>query len=88
MSNQPMSNPPNARAPSANGFSVLKQRNFAFYLSARILGTTAVQMQSVAIGWQVYQLTGDVLDLGLIGLAQFAPFLLLILWAGHVADSP
>jgi MFS family permease len=44
-------------------------------------------MQSVAVGWQVYQLTGSLFDLGLIGLAQFAPFLLLILWAGHVADT-
>jgi MFS family permease len=70
----------------SNGFSVLRHRNFAFYLSARILGTLAVQMQSVAIGWQVYQLTGSLFDLGLIGLAQFAPFLLLILPAGHVAD--
>ncbi len=72
---------------SANGFSVLRNRNFAFYLSARILGTLAVQMQSVAIGWQVYQITGSLFDLGLIGLAQFAPFLVLILPAGHVADS-
>ena len=71
---------------SGNGFSVLRHRNFAFYLSARVLGTLAVQMQSVAIGWQVYQLTGSLFDLGLIGLAQFAPFLLLILIAGHTAD--
>jgi MFS family permease len=40
----------------------------------------------VAVGWQVYQITGSLFDLGLIGLAQFAPFLVLILWAGHVAD--
>jgi MFS family permease len=71
---------------AANGFSVLKHRNFAFYLSARVLGTLAVQMQHVAIGWHVYALTGNLYDLGLIGLAQFAPFLLLILPAGHVAD--
>ncbi len=71
---------------SNNGFSVLRHRNFSLYLSARILGTLAVQMQSVAIGWQVYQLTGSLFDLGLIGLAQFAPFLLLILIAGHAAD--
>lgn len=71
---------------SANGFSVLKHRNFAFYLAARVLGTVAVQMQHVAIGWHVYALTGNLYDLGLIGLAQFAPFLLLILPAGHVAD--
>ena len=73
-------------ASSTNGFAVLRHRNFAFYLSARVLGTLAVQMQSVAIGWQVYQLTGSLFDLGLIGLAQFAPFLLLILYAGHAAD--
>jgi MFS family permease len=70
----------------SNGFSVLQHRNFSFYLSARILGTIAVQMQSVAIGWQVYAMTGNVYDLGMIGLAQFAPFLCLILFAGHVAD--
>lgn len=70
----------------STGFSVLHHRNFALYLAARVLSTIAVQMQSVAIGWQVYALTGNVFDLGLIGLAQFAPFLLLILVAGHVAD--
>jgi MFS family permease len=72
--------------PVSSGFSVLRHRNFALYLSARVLATLAVQMQSVAIGWQVYALTGSLFDLGLIGLAQFAPFLLLILLAGHVAD--
>jgi MFS family permease len=72
--------------PASNGFSVLRHRNFRLYLSARILGTLAVQMQSVAIGWQVYALTHNLFHLGLIGLAQFAPFLLLILYAGHAAD--
>lgn len=43
-------------------------------------------MQGVAVGWQVYELTGNLLDLGLIGLAQFAPFVILVLPAGHVAD--
>jgi MFS family permease len=71
---------------SANAASLLRQPSFTFYLAARVLGTLAVQMQSVAIGWQVYDLTGSLFDLGLIGLAQFAPFLLLILIAGHVAD--
>lgn len=66
--------------------SLLRQPSFTFYLLARVLGTLAVQMQSVAIGWQVYDLTGSLYDLGLIGLAQFAPFLLFILIAGHVAD--
>jgi MFS family permease len=72
---------------SSRGLGVLRNRNLAFYLSSRFLGTIAVQMQSVAVGWQVYQLTGSLFDLGLIGLAQFAPFLVLILWAGHVADT-
>jgi MFS family permease len=71
---------------SSSALGVLRNRNLAFYLSARFLGTVAVQMQSVAVGWQVYQITGSLFDLGLIGLAQFAPFLVLILWAGHVAD--
>ena len=70
----------------SSGLQVLRNRNFAFYLSARVLGTLAVQMQSVAIGWQVYQITGSLFDLGLIGLAQFAPFFVLILLAGHTAD--
>ncbi len=71
---------------ATNGFSVLRHRNFTLYLSARTLATLAVQMQNVAIGWQVYAMTHNLFDLGLIGLAQFAPFLLLILIAGHAAD--
>lgn len=72
---------------SAGRFGVLRNPNVSFYLSSRFLGTLAVQMQSVAVGWQIYQITHSLFDLGLIGLAQFAPFLVLILWAGHVADT-
>jgi MFS family permease len=61
-------------------------RDFAYLLAARFLATLAVQMQTVAVGWQVYEVTRDPLDLGLIGLSQFLPFVLLILPAGHVAD--
>ena len=43
-------------------------------------------MQAVAVGWQMYDLTGDPLDLGLVGLVQFVPSLLLVLVAGHFAD--
>lgn len=68
-------------------FSAFRHRNFTLYLTARFIATVAVQMQSVAVGWQVYEKTGDALDLGLIGLAQFAPFALLILFAGHAADQ-
>jgi MFS family permease len=53
---------------------------------ARGLSMGAFQMQAVAVGWQVYALTGSALDLGLVGLAQFLPMLCLTLVAGHVAD--
>ena len=56
------------------------------YLSARVLATLASQIQVVAIGWQVYDLNRSALDLGLVGLAQFLPSLLLTLIVGHVAD--
>jgi MFS family permease len=56
------------------------------YLAARLLVGLAVQMQTVAVGWQVYLTTHNPLDLGLIGLSQFLPFVLLVLPAGHVAD--
>jgi MFS family permease len=67
--------------------AVLRNRDFLLFLSARLLATLAVQMQTVAVGWQVYEVTRDPLDLGLIGLSQFLPFVLLILPAGHLADA-
>src|SRR5579859_7475127 len=54
---------------------------------ARVLITSAAEMQSVAVGWQIYGLTHRPLDLGLVGLAQFAPGILLFLVAGHTADK-
>jgi MFS family permease len=71
----------------ANRLAVLGNRDFSLYLVARLLGTLGVQMQTVAVGWQVYEVTRDPLDLGLIGLSQFLPFVLSILPAGHLADS-
>ncbi len=53
---------------------------------ARLLGTAAQQMLLVAIGWHMYDLTGSAWDLGLVGLYQFAPALVLALYAGHVVD--
>ncbi|RYZ11711.1 MAG: MFS transporter [Comamonadaceae bacterium] len=54
--------------------------------TARLLGTAAMQMLMVTIGWHMYELTGSAWDLGLVGLYQFAPALLLALYAGHVVD--
>jgi MFS family permease len=67
-------------------FEAFRYPNFGLYLSARVLATLAVQMQGVAVGWQVYAITNDPLDLGLIGLAQFLPFMVFVLPAGQVAD--
>jgi MFS family permease len=64
----------------------LRQRPFAFFLAARACSSIGYQAQSVAIGWQVYSLTGSAFYLGLIGLAQFLPIVLLTLAVGHVAD--
>jgi MFS family permease len=70
----------------ANAFSALRYRDFAAYAAARFGTTLAWEMLGVAVGWQVYQLTRNPLDLGFVGLAQFLPFVLLVLPAGHVAD--
>ncbi len=53
---------------------------------ARLAGTAGSQMLLLAVGWQMYDLTGSAWDLGLIGLLQFLPALLLVLVAGHVVD--
>ncbi|WP_249860019.1 MFS transporter [Paenibacillus konkukensis] len=66
--------------------SVLRQPSYAKSWVARILSTTSFQMLSVAIGWQMYELTNDAFSLGLVGLAQFVPMMLLTLLVGHVAD--
>jgi MFS family permease len=77
---------PPAPPPSSLALSLASQQAFVRYLIARCFGTLAVQMQTVAVGWQVYDITHDPLDLGLIGLSQFLPFIILILPAGHAAD--
>ncbi|GAB4569487.1 MAG: MFS transporter [Rhizobacter sp.] len=65
---------------------LLGLRAFMRFWWARVAGTTGNQMLMVAVGWQMYELTGSAWDLGLVGLLQFLPALLLTLVAGHVAD--
>ncbi|QJC56955.1 Enterobactin exporter EntS [Polaromonas vacuolata] len=62
------------------------QRAFMRMWTARLCGTMGSQMLMVALGWQMYELTGSAWDLGLVGLYQFVPALLLTLIAGHLAD--
>ena len=66
--------------------SVLRHTPFRLFWLARVCSTLAFQMQAVAVGWQIYALTGSSLYLGLVGLAQFLPMFLLTLAVGHVAD--
>lgn len=63
-----------------------RERPFMQLWVARLFGTAASQMLLVAIGWHMYELTGSAWDLGLVGLYQFMPALLLALLAGHVVD--
>ena len=60
--------------------------SFRDFFIARCFVVSAVEMQSVAVGWQIYDITRRPLDLGLVGLAQFLPGILLFLIAGHAAD--
>ena len=72
----------------ASKFSDLTgERPFMRFWTARLFGTAASQMLLVAIGWHMYDLTHSAWDLGLVGLYQFVPALLLALLAGHVVDS-
>ncbi len=66
--------------------SVLQHRPFVLFWFARVATTTGYQMLVVAIGWQLYELTGNPLDLGLVGLVQFIPGILLVLVIGQVTD--
>ena len=72
--------------PPAISRSVLKYRDYRLFLFARLLSTAAIQIQSVAVGYQVYEISHDTLALGFVGLAQFLPMLALILPAGDLAD--
>ena len=67
--------------------SLIYNRNFILFLFTRSFNVMGVQIVTVAVGWYVYQLTRDPLDLGYIGLAQFAPSLALFLVAGYVLDK-
>ena len=66
--------------------SLYRERDFAIFLSARFLATVAVQVMSVAVGWQIYAIARDPLALGMVGLAQFVPMFVLTLPAGDVSD--
>src|ERR1700723_4526564 len=74
--------PADARA----GSIAFTHPDFVLFQIARFLIVAATEMQAVAVGWQVYEITKRALDLGLVGLAQFLPGILLFLVSGHASD--
>jgi MFS family permease len=72
---------------SPEAVSLLRHRAFLHFWFAKNASSFGFQMMSVAVGWQIYEITHRALDLGLIGLVQFVPSVLLALPAGHVADQ-
>ena len=77
-----MSSPTDSKA----GTVAFTHPDFTLFQIARFLIVAAVEMQAIAVGWQVYEITRRPLDLGLVGLAQFLPGILLFPISGHVSD--
>jgi MFS family permease len=67
-------------------YAALRFREFRWYILGRLCITTAVNFQAVCVGWQVYEITKDAFSLGLIGLAEAVPYILIALVAGYVVD--
>lgn len=66
--------------------TLLRCRPFVFFWLARVFSSVAFQIVAVAVGWQVYAMTGSAFSLGMVGLVQFLPMVVLTLAAGQVAD--
>ena len=65
----------------------MRQRDFAIYWSGSVLSLVGTQFTTVAMAWQIYDLTNSPLELGLLGLARGAPMLVLLLFGGVLADA-
>lgn len=78
--------PPAPSPLSVSSPALLRRRPFVCYVGGRASSRFASQIAAVAVGWQVYALTGSAFALGMIGLVQFLPSALLVFVAGHAAD--
>ena len=67
-------------------YTVLRDRNFLLMVLAGMVATVGNQMLGVAVGWELYERTSSPLALGMVGLAQVLPVILLAIPAGHAAD--
>src|SRR6266567_5706865 len=72
--------------PEPAAASLTRHRSFVLFWCARTFTNGAYMMQGVAVGWQIYELTNDPFDLGLVGLVQFVPLVALSVVIGQVAD--
>src|ERR1700754_1887470 len=72
--------------PIAGTSALLNHKSFLLFLLSRSLSRFSSQVAAVAIGWQVYDLTGRAFDLGMVGLVQFLPTAILVFVAGQAAD--
>ncbi len=89
MSSEPRSHdslPPRPSRPVDSGWVAFRSRDFTLFCIARFVSATAFMMQTVAVGWLIYDLTGSALALGISGLVAFLPVVGLALFAGHIAD--
>ncbi|WP_182086162.1 MFS transporter [Aureimonas sp. ME7] len=77
---------PPIETPAEDRFAAFRNSRFLRYWLSRFLSAFAVQIVAVSVGWQIYDLTRDPLDLGLVGLSQFLPALVLVFVTGTVAD--
>src|SRR5438270_13644514 len=75
-----------AASASTSRWGALRHRGYRLFWGARLSATFASLVVSVSVGWQVYDLTRNPLDLGFVGLVQFAPSLLLVLVTGTASD--
>jgi MFS family permease len=74
-------------APANDRYAVLKLRDVRLYLISRFIASLGQNMLGMAVGWELYERTHSALALGLVGLAQITPMLVLTLPAGHIADQ-
>src|SRR5215469_10855634 len=73
--------------PENEPYAILTNRDFRLLLIGRLFVALAMQIQGMAVGWQIYALTKSPLSLGLIGLSEALPAIGVALYAGHVADA-
>jgi MFS family permease len=71
---------------SASSSRLTQQRPFVLFWGARLCSTMGYQMMALLIGWKIYEITNSAFDLGLVGLIQFVPQVVLTLLIGHAAD--